>query len=66
MAVEATTVGAIQGGILDANAWPLMRRTIAAELDASGTRLVPLDDTTFARKLASFERGGAEIRCATR
>jgi hypothetical protein len=40
---------------LDAQSRALMRRKIALELDPSGSRLVPLDDAVFARRLASFE-----------
>ncbi len=41
---------------LDARSRALMRRKIATELDPTGTRLVPLDDRTFARRVESFER----------
>jgi hypothetical protein len=41
---------------LDAQSRALMRRKIATELDPSGTRLVPLDEPTFARRVAAFER----------
>jgi hypothetical protein len=45
---------------LDTQSRALMRRKMATELDPSGTRLVPLDDATFARKVAAFERSLAE------
>jgi hypothetical protein len=51
---------------LDPNARALMRRKIAAELDASGTRLVPLDNATFARKLAACERPLLDRRARSR
>lgn len=38
----------------------LMRRKIAVELDASGLSLAPLDEATFAKRLAVFEKTLAE------